>query len=65
MYCGATAIVVLFLVETFKQLVIKPIQKNMSKYLINRKPKIMISPLGEKIVVYGALAIALGKEKVK
>lgn len=47
-----------------RQLILRPILKNMGKYLINRKSRIMISPLGEKIVVYGAIALALRKEEI-
>jgi hypothetical protein len=28
--------------------------------VINRVPKIMITPLGEDVVLYGAMALALG-----
>lgn len=41
-------------------LVLKPIEENINKHLINRKPDIMITPLGEDAVLYGALALAMG-----
>ncbi len=39
-------------------LVLQPIIKYVKKYVVNRLPKIMLTPLGEDIVLYGALAIA-------
>ena len=42
-------------------LVIGPIKRHVGEYLLNRKPKIVISPLGEDVVLYGALAIAAGE----
>mgnify|MGYP000191496459 CR=1 FL=1 len=44
------------------ELVIKPIQENIEKYLVNRKPRIEITPLGDDIVLYGAIALALHPE---
>jgi len=41
-----------------QQLVLDPIIKNIKDYTINRVPKIMITPLGEDIVLYGAIALA-------
>jgi glucokinase len=39
-------------------LVIGPIMDGIDKHLINRRPKIIVSPLGEDAVLYGALALA-------
>lgn len=47
-----------------KELILDPILKYLDNYVINRKPKIIITPLGGDIVLYGALALALGMEKV-
>lgn len=38
-------------------LVLKPLMKYLRHYVINRMPKIRITPLGEDIVLYGALAL--------
>lgn len=46
-----------------KDILIEPLEKRVRKYLINRPPRIMPTPLGENVVLLGALAIALGKEK--
>jgi glucokinase len=40
------------------ELVMKPILSGIDRHLINRKPRIMITPLGEDAVLYGALALA-------
>ena len=40
-----------------KKLVIEPIKRYVGDYTINRVPKIMITPLGEDIVLYGAVAM--------
>jgi len=40
-------------------LVLKPIEENIDKHLINRKPEIKVTPLGEDAVLYGALALAI------
>jgi len=45
------------------KLVLDPINKYIDKYIINRKPKIILTPLGEDVVLYGAIALAFGKEK--
>ena len=39
-------------------LVMGPILDGIDRHLINRKPKILITPLGEDVVLYGALALA-------
>ena len=44
-------------------LILKPINENIEKHLINRKPEIIHTPLREDVVLYGALALAM--EKVK
>ncbi|RLG73548.1 MAG: ROK family protein [Thermoprotei archaeon] len=40
-----------------RELVLKYLTKYLDLYVINRKPKITITPLGEDIVLYGALAM--------
>ena len=40
-------------------LVIKPVVENIGRHLINRRPEIEITPLGDDVVLYGALALAL------
>ena len=44
-----------------KKLILAPIQSYIENYLRNRKPKILITPLGEDAVIYGGLALAYGK----
>ena len=39
--------------------IIEPIESGIDEYLINRKPRIMITPLGADAVLYGGLAVAL------
>jgi len=39
-------------------LILDPIRKNIGRHLINRKPEIMITPLGDEAVLFGALALA-------
>ena len=41
------------------RLVLDPIRDNIDKHLINRKPEIMVTPLGEDAVLIGALALAM------
>ena len=43
-------------------LILKPILENVDRHLINRRPEIMITPLGEDAVLYGALALAMSDE---
>lgn len=43
-------------------LILKPILENIDRHLINRRPDIMITPLGEDAVLYGALALAMSDE---
>jgi glucokinase len=40
-------------------LVLKPVVENIGRHLINRRPEIRITPLGDDVVLYGALALAL------
>jgi glucokinase len=42
------------------ELILEPIQRGVDAYIINRKPKIMLTPLGADVVLYGGLAIARG-----
>ncbi len=41
------------------RLILDPIEKGIESHLINRKPRIMVTPLGEEVVLFGALALAL------
>jgi glucokinase len=41
------------------EMILEPINMHIDKYLLNRKPKIIITPLGEDIVLMGALALAM------
>lgn len=41
------------------ELILAPILENIDGHLINRKPRIMITPLGEDVVLYGALSRAI------
>ena len=45
-----------------KHLVFDPIVKNVGKYAINRVPKIDLTGLGDDVVLYGALAIAMNPD---
>ncbi len=40
-------------------LILQPILKNIDRHLINRRPDIKITPLGDDAVLYGALALAI------
>ena len=42
-----------------KKLVLSPIKKYVKNYVVNRVPKIMVTPLGEDVGVYGAVAAVL------
>jgi len=44
------------------ELILKPIIHYVARHVINRLPEIMITPLGEDIILYGALALALDAE---
>ena len=45
-------------------LILPYIEKNISKLLINRKPTISLTPLGDEIVLYGAIALAMHPEYI-
>lgn len=45
-------------------LIINPIKENLEKYIINRSPEIILTPLGEDAVLYGAIALSLGFEEI-
>jgi glucokinase len=42
-----------------KAAVLFPIRRHVKEYAINRVPKIVVTPLGEDVVLYGAVAAAL------
>lgn len=42
-----------------KKMVLHPITKHVKDYVINRIPKIMVTPLGDDVGLYGAIATAL------
>lgn len=48
-----------------RDLIFNPILKYLPKYSINRIPKIVLTPLGEDVVLYGALALALNPSILK
>jgi len=39
--------------------ILAPIRKGIADYLINRMPEISLTPLGDDVVLYGALAVAI------
>jgi glucokinase len=41
------------------ELILEPILENIDRHLLNRNPRIMITPLGEDVVLYGALSRAI------
>ena len=41
------------------ELILKPILENIGRHLLNRMPRIMITPLGEDVVLYSALSRAI------
>ncbi len=43
--------------------ILKPIKENIDRHLINRKPKIRVTPLGEDAVLYGALVLSMRTTK--
>jgi len=43
-------------------LILKPIEENIDRHLINRRPEIEMTPLGEDVVLYGALALAMRED---
>jgi glucokinase len=40
--------------------ILTPLERYITKHTINRLPRIMITPLGEDVVLYGAMALAMG-----
>ena len=48
-----------------KELILEPIKRNVGEYAINRIPRIDLTPLKGDIVLYGAVALALGLEKIE
>jgi len=46
------------------ELVLKPIIANIGKYTVNRVPKIIITPLGGDVVLYGAIALASNPPRI-
>jgi len=46
------------------KLVLEPIKKHVKDYAVNRIPKIMLTPLGDDIVLYGAVALALDPSQI-
>lgn len=42
-----------------KQMILGSIKRHVENYTVNRVPKIMATPLGEDVVLYGAIAVAL------
>ncbi|MEM2921521.1 MAG: ROK family protein [Candidatus Bathyarchaeia archaeon] len=46
-------------------LVLDPIQRYLAEYCFNRPPKIQATPLGEDIVLYGALASSFGAHRTE
>jgi len=45
-------------------LILDPIKRYVGRYVINRLPEIRLTPLGENIVLYGAIALALKKIRI-
>jgi glucokinase len=42
------------------EFILMPIEHYTARHVINRLPRIMITPLGEDVVLYGAMALAMG-----
>ena len=42
-----------------KRMILRPIIKHVKDYTINRVPRIMVTPLGDDVGLYGAIATAL------
>jgi glucokinase len=40
-------------------LILDPIRENLDRYIVNKKPEIRITPLGQDAVLFGALALAM------
>jgi len=48
-----------------KDLILNPLLKHLPKYSINRIPKVVLTALGEDVVLYGALALAFNPSILK
>ncbi len=48
-----------------RDLVVRPIRKNINKYLLNRRPKIIVTSLGEDVALYGAAAVVSNPELIR
>ena len=44
-----------------KKMIMSPIKKYVKDYIINRLPRIMVTPLGDDIGLYGAIAVAMNR----
>jgi len=47
------------------KLVLEPIRKSLGNYTVNKVPKIVLTPLGSDIVLYGAVALALNPSQIQ
>ena len=47
------------------KLVLEPIRKHLGNYTVNKVPKIVLTPLGSDIVLYGAVALALNPSQIQ
>ena len=45
-------------------LILAPIERYIERHLINRAPKIILTPLGEDVVLYGALASSMRQRQI-
>ncbi|MEM2289480.1 MAG: ROK family protein [Candidatus Hadarchaeales archaeon] len=48
-----------------RQLVLGPIRRGLKKYVLNRPPKIVVTPLGEDVVLHGAVAAVLEPQLIQ
>lgn len=46
------------------ELVVEPLKKMVHEYAVNRVPEITVTPLGDDVGLYGAIALALGLEEL-
>ena len=46
------------------ELVVEPIKQLAQEYIINRMAEVKVTPLGDDVGLYGAIALALGLEKI-
>lgn len=46
------------------KLILEPIKKHIEDYAVNRIPKIILTPLSDDIVLYGAVALALNPSQI-